>query len=185
MQEGLTAQVQARSLLDRFVPGQPIVGEQAQQGYLDLYAAFRRLDTAEKAAINDDIVFEIELIKQLEITRAINSSPSLSDKKDLIEAFVARVSVAGEVDQEWSAYVKARRDAELAHIIADESLVPDATREFIHRAFRDGVLQTTGVAITRVLPPASRFSAAGSHGEKKQRVLERLSEFFERYFGLG
>ena len=112
VQEGLTALVQARSLLDRFVPGQPIVGEQAQQGYLDLYAAFRRLDTA---------------------------------AKDLIEAFVARVLVVGEVDQEWSAYVEARRDAELAHIIADDSLMPDATREFIDHAFRDGVLQTTVV----------------------------------------
>ena len=237
-------------LLDRFVPGQPIVGEQEQREfvallgailrlqniltsfddfegneilterqmqdfrseYLDIYAELRR-PTDEKEAINDDIVFEIELIKQVEITvdyilllvqkyrddrgdgddrevraeitRAIDASPTLRNKKQLLEAFVDRVSVAGEVDQEWSAYVAARRDAELTQIIADESLVPDATREFIDRAFRDGVLQTTGVAITRVLPAASRFSAGGGHGEKKQRVLERLGEFFERYFGLG
>lgn len=31
----------------------------------------------------------------------------------------------------------------------------------------------------------SRFSAGGGHGEKKQRVLNRLGEFFERFFGLG
>ncbi|MER3388564.1 MAG: type I restriction endonuclease subunit R [Microcella sp.] len=180
--------------------------------YLDLYASLRR-PTDEKEAINDDIVFEIELIKQVEITvdyilllvqkyrdergdgddreiraeitRAIDASPSLRNKKDLIEAFVDRVSVAGQVDEEWSAYVAARRDAELTRLITDENLQPDATREFIDRAFRDGALQTTGVAITRVLPPASRFAPGGGHGEKKQRVLDRLGEFFERFFGLG
>jgi type I restriction enzyme R subunit len=180
--------------------------------YLDLYASLRQ-PTDEKETINDDIVFEIELIKQVEITvdyilllvqkyryergdgddkeiraeitRAIDASPSLRNKKDLIEAFVDRVSVAGQVDEEWSTYVAARRDAELTQLITDENLQPDATREFIDRAFRDGALQTTGVAITRVLPPASRFAPGGAHSEKKQRVLDRLAEFFERYFGLG
>lgn len=237
-------------LLDRFAPGQQIVGEQEQREfvallgailrlqniltsfddfagneiltdrqmqdyrseYLNIYAELRR-PTDEKESINDDIVFEIELIKQVEITvdyilllvqkyrdergdgddrevraeitRAIDASPSLRNKKELIEAFVDRVSVAGEVDQEWSAYVAARRDAELTQLIADENLQADATREFIDRAFRDGALQTTGVAITGVLPPASRFAPGGAHGEKKQRVLARLGEFFERYFGLG
>ena len=181
--------------------------------YLDIYASFRQQQEAEKELINDDVVFEIELIKQVEITvdfilllvqkyrdergdgddkeiraeitRAIDASPSLRNKKDLIEAFVDRVSVQGEVDAEWSAFIAARRDAELEQIIADENLRPDAAREFIDRAFRDGVIQTTGVAITRVLPPASRFSPDGGHGEKKQRVLDRLGEFFERFFGLG
>ena len=237
-------------LLDRFTPGQQIVGEQNQKDfiailgailrlqniltsfddfegneilterqmqdyrseYLNLYASLRR-PTDEKETINDDIVFEIELIKQVEITvdyilllvqkyreergdgddkevraeitRAIDASPSLRNKKDLIEAFVDRVSVAGAVDQEWADFVTSQRDTELAHLIADESLDEEATREFISRAFRDGIIQTTGVAITKVLPPASRFSPSGGHGEKKQRVLDRFTEFFERYFGLG
>ena len=180
--------------------------------YLDIYASIRR-PTDEKEVINDDLTFEIELIKQVEITvdyilllvqkyrdergdgddtevraqisRAIDASPSLRNKKELIEAFVDRVTATGAVDEEWTAYVAARRDAELTQLIADESLHPDATREFIDRAFRDGALQTSGVAITRVLPPASRFAPDGAHAAKKQRVLERLGEFFERYFGLG
>jgi len=120
-----------------------------------------------------------------EITRAIDASPSLRNKKDLIEAFVDRVTIAGSVDHEWAAFVAARRDAELTQLILDEGLNAEATREFIDRAFRDGTIQTTGVAITRVLPPVSRFAPGGGHGEKKQRVLDRLAEFFERYFGLG
>jgi len=238
-------------LLDKFPPGQQIVGEQAQKDFIALFSAILRLRNiltsfddfagneiltprqvddykseylnlwadwrpkvdGEKEAINDDIVFEIELIKQVEITvdyilllvqkyrdergdgdekevraqitRAIDASPSLRNKKDLIEAFVDRVSITGEVDSEWAAFVAARRDAELTHLIAEESLDAAATREFIDRAFRNGVIQTTGVAITKVLPPASRFSPSGGHGEKKQRVLDRFAEFFERYFGLG
>ena len=237
-------------LLDRFLPGQQIMGEQQKREfvallgailrlqniltsfddfegneilterqmqdyrseYLNIYAEIRR-PTDEKESINDDILFEIDLIKQVEITvdyilllvqkyrdergdgddrevraeitRAIDASPSLRNKKELIEAFVERLSVTGSVDDEWGAFVAARQDAELTQLIADEGLNPDATRDFIDRAFRDGTIQTTGVAITRVLPPVSRFTPGGDHGEKKQRVLDRFSEFFERYFGLG
>jgi type I restriction enzyme R subunit len=187
-------------------------GQDYRSIYLDLYAEFRKGKEAEKESINDDIVFEIELIKQVEInvdyilmlvqkyrdergdgddkeiraeiTRAIDASPSLRNKKDLIEAFIDRVSPTGDVDEEWAAYVTARRAAELDRIIEDENLRADETREFVERAFRDGGIQVTGTAITRVLPPASRFSAEGNHVEKKQRVLAKLGEFFERFFGL-
>ncbi len=188
-------------------------GQDYRSVYLDLYAEFRKEQDSEKESIIDDVVFEIELIKQVEInvdyilmlvqkyrdargdgddkeiraeiTRAIDASPSLRNKKDLIEAFVDRVSATGAIDEEWAAYVAARRAAELDKIIEDEELIPAETREFVERAFRDGAIQTSGTAITRVLPPASRFSADGGHGETKQRVLTKLGEFFERFFGLS
>lgn len=183
--------------------------------YLNLYAEFRKEGQSEKEAINDDVVFEIELIKQVEINvdfilmlvakwrdargngsdkemtalmdiqRSIDSSPTLRNKRDLILDFVDRVSASGEIDDEWRAYVEAQRVTELDAIITDENLKPDETRAFIDHAFRDGAIPTTGTAITKILPPASRFSAGGSHGEKKQRVLGRLGEFFERFFGLS
>lgn len=52
-------------------------------------------------------------------------------------------------------------------------------------AFHDGSIPATGTAITKILPPASQFSASGNHGEKKQRVIQRLDAFFERFFGLS
>ncbi|MHB1324075.1 MAG: type I restriction endonuclease subunit R [Coriobacteriia bacterium] len=186
-------------------------GQDYRSVYLDLYAEYRA--EAEKESINDDIVFEIELIKQVEInvdyvlmlvekwraahgdgtdkeirasiSRAIDASPSLRNKKDLIEAFVDSVSASGAVDAEWQAFILARREAELAAIIASEGLRPDETRAFIEIAFRDGAIRATGTAITKVLPPVSRFSSEGGHGERKQRVLAKLGEFFERFFGLG
>lgn len=138
-------------------------------------------------AINDDVVFEIELIKQVEINvdyilmlverylkakgtgkdkeiratieRTINSSPSLRNKKDLIEAFVDSVLPKVRVDAQWQA--------------------------FVDSAFRDGAIPTTGTAITKILPPMSRFSKNNQHSERKQTVLDKLAAFFERHFGLG
>lgn len=188
-------------------------GQDYRSVYLDLYAEFRKEGDAQKESINDDIVFEIELIKQVEInvdyilmlvnkyraehgdgddkeiraeiSRAIDASPSLRNKKDLIEDFVDSISLRGDTDEEWRAYIAARREAELASIIKDESLQPEATRAYVETAFRDGAISTGGIAITKVLPPASRFSPDGGHGDKKQRVVQRLEAFFDRFFGLS
>ena len=187
-------------------------GQDYRSVYLDLYADFRSTKESDKEQILDDIVFEIELIKQVEInvdyilmlvakmreakgdgldveiraqiTRAVDSSPTLRNKKDLIENFVDSVSATGEIDAEWRAFVDSRRTVELNQIIEDEKLKPDETREFVESAFRDGVIRTTGTAITKVMPATTRFSADGAHGEKKQRVLAKLIAFFERFLGL-
>jgi len=161
------------------------------------------------------VVFEIELIKQVEINvdyilmlvqkwceakgdgldkegeavariqRAVDASPSLRNKKDLIMAFVDSVSASGDLDGEWRTFVDVKRTQELERIIEEEALIPDATREFVNRAFRDGAIPVAGTAITKILPPTSRFTSNGGHGEKKQHVLARLRDFFERFFALS
>ncbi len=184
-----------------------------QSLYLNLYADFRSASDAEKERINDDVVFEIELIKQVEINvdyilllverylqakgsgadkeiratieRAVNASPSLRNKKDLIEQFVDSVSTKGKVDAQWLAFVEAKKAAELDQIIADEGLKAEETKVFVDNAFRDGAIPTAGTAITKILPPVSRFAKDNGHAVKKQTVLDRLAAFFERYFGLA
>jgi type I restriction enzyme R subunit len=184
-----------------------------QSLYLNLYAEFRSTSEAEKESINDDVVFEIELIKQVEINvdyilmlvekylkakgtgadkeiratieRAINASPSLRNKKDLIEQFVESVSSATKVDKEWLAFIASKKTEELERIIADEGLNAAETKAFVDNAFRDGAIPTTGTAITKILPPVSRFSKNNGHSVKKQSVLDKLAAFFERYFGLA
>jgi len=181
--------------------------------YLDLYAEFRKTREADKERINDDVVFEIELVKQVEInvdyilmlvaryrerfgdgedteiraeiTRAVDASPTLRNKRDLIEAFVDTVSLDGAVDAEWEEFVRVRRDAEIQAVIEEENLRPDETRAYVDDAFRAGELRTGGTAITTVLPPASRFARDGGHTEKKQRVIDKLRAFFDRFYGLG
>lgn len=203
---------------DEFAGHELITERQSQDYrsvYLDLYTYFRREKHADREPINEDIVFEIELIKQVEINvdyilmlvqkwrevrgdgsdkeieaaaaiqRAVDSSITLRNKKDLIMAFVDKVSAAGDLDDEWRAFITAERRAELDEIIAEEGLKPAETEAFLERAFRDGAIPVAGTAVTEILPPASRFSAQGGHGEMKQRVLARLGAFFERFFSLG
>ncbi len=201
---------------DDFTGQDPLTERQAQDyrsRYLDFYAEFRKDKDADKELINDDVVFEIELIKQVEInvdyilmlvekyrasfgdgddkeiraeiSRAVDASPSLRSKRDLVEDFVDSVSVTGAVDEQWQSFVAAKREAELDALITDQKLRPEETRAFIESAFRDGQLRTTGTAITKILPPVSRFATDGGHGEKKRTAVEALARFFERFFGLG
>ena len=187
-------------------------GQDYRSVYLDIYAEFRQGRDSDKEQIVEDLVFEIELIKQVEInvdyilmlvakfreakgdgndveireqiTRAVDSSPSLRNKKDLIESFVDSLSASDEVDQAWKAFIAKRQESELEQIISDEHLRPDETKAYMETAFRDGALRTTGTAITRVLPPATRFVPDGGHGQNKQRVFAKLIAFFERFFGM-
>lgn len=183
-----------------------------QSTYLDIWNDRKQERKSEKEQIVSDLVFEIELIKQVEInvdyilmlvqkyreergngqdqeiragiTRAIDSSPTLRNKKDLIENFVDTVSLEGSLEDEWTAYLEAQREKELGEIIAAENLKPEETAQFIDAAFREGSIRASGTAITKVLPPVSRFSKEKNHGEKKRRVVQKLGEFFERFFGL-
>ena len=119
-----------------------------------------------------------------EIRATIDSSPSLRNKKDLIQEFVDRVTVTEDVSDEWRAYVEAKRTAELERIITEENLRPEQTRAFVESAFRDGQVRATGTAITTILPTVSRFAKGSNHGAKKQTVIDKLTAFFERFSDL-
>lgn len=201
---------------DEFADQDPLSERQGQDYrsvYLDLYADWRPKTDGDKEIINDDVVFEIELVKQVEInvdyilllvekyraahgdgddkelraeiSRAVDASPTLRSKKDLVEDFVDSVSVDGAVDEQWQAFVAAKREGELEAIITEQKLRADETRAFIDAAFRDGLLRTSGTAITKILPPVSRFAPDGGHAETKKSVIVALSRFFDRFFGLG
>ena len=60
-----------------------------------------------------------------------------------------------------------------------------ARTAFVTNTFRDGAIPTTtGTAVTKILPPVSRFAAGNNHALKKQTLLEKLAAFFDRFFGL-
>ncbi len=179
--------------------------------YIDLYNEFRKGVEEEKENINDDVVFEMELIKQIEINidyvlglikkyhedhtknrellldinKAIDSSVELRNKKDLINQFITSLDVHGVVDEDWQKFVEEKKIEELEKIIDAESLDRDATYAFIKNAFRDGGVATTGTAISKVLPPVSRFSPTGERTQKREGVLNKLTSFFERFFDIS
>jgi type I restriction enzyme R subunit len=178
--------------------------------YIDLYQDFTRGKDADKENINDDIIFEIELIRQIEVNidyilmlvakyrdtncsdksilatidRAIGSSIELRSKKELIERFIEQVNITTQVEDDWALFVAEQKEKDLLVIIENEKLKPEETRKFMDNSLRHGVLKTTGTDIDNILPPISRFSGGG-RAAKKQSVIEKLMAFFEKYLGLG
>ncbi|MBT4455987.1 type I restriction endonuclease subunit R, partial [Candidatus Peregrinibacteria bacterium] len=179
--------------------------------YIDLYNEFRKGEDTEKENINDDIVFEMELIKQIEINidyvlalvkiyhedhtknkeilldinKAIDSSIELRNKKELINQFIASLEINSVVDEDWQEFVNKKKVEELEKIIKNENLDHDQTYKFVQNAFRNGNISTTGTAIAKVLPPVSRFSPDGERTKKRESVLDKLMSFFERFFDIS
>ena len=180
-----------------------------QSHYIDIHDEIRPDEKAEKENINDDIVFEMELIKQVDINidyilmlvakyhdsncqdaeilvdikKAIGGSIELRSKKQLIEDFIAQINTSTDIQKDWQSYIAKKREEELIAIIAEQKLKPEETKTFIENSFRDGILRTTGTDIDKILPPTSRFGG-GNRSEVKKNVIERLKEFFEKYFGV-
>ena len=118
----------------------------------------------------------------ISIDKAINSSLQLRSKKELIKGFIRTVNTSTEVDADWRRFVLEQKESDLASIISEEKLKPDEARKFTDNAFRDGVLKTTDTNIDKIMPPVSRFG--GGRAEKKQGIIDKLTRFFEKYFGL-
>ena len=200
------------STFDQF-EGQEILTDRQlqdyQSNYLDLQDKWRKRRTGDKENINDDLVFETELIRQVEInidyilllvqkyhntnctnkeilvniSKAIGSSMQLRSKKELIENFINSVNADTDVEQSWKDYVQHQKEEDLKDLIESENLKPEETVKFIESSFRDGQVRTTGTDIDKILPPMSRFGG-GNRQEKKKTVIEKIQAFFERYFGL-
>jgi len=179
--------------------------------YINLYNDFRGKNKGDNENINDDIVFEMELIKQVEInidyilqlirkyhdghlkdkeivisiSKAIDSSVELRNKKELIEQFIESLTPTTNVDDDWHSFVDEKKLEELDSIITEEVLDKDETYKFINNAFRDGFIQTTGTALTKVLPPVSRFTPTGDRTKKRDTVLEKLSAFFSKFWDIS
>ena len=192
-----------------------LLSERDLQDYLGRYQDLRdewkrRRDNGESTDIIDDIVFEVELIKQIEINidyilmlvkkyhdthcedkevlitirKAIEASPELRSKKDLIEAFINGINEVDDVMIEWHDYVVQMRESELLIIIEEEKLKEDETRKFLENAFREGEVKTVGTDIDKLMPPVSRFGG-GNRANKKKNVITRLKAYFDKFYGVG
>jgi len=189
--------------------GKEIFTEADLQDYLSYYGMM--YDEFKVVVVKDDvsadIVFEMELVKQIvvnidyilnlikqyhdkhvldkeipaDISRAISSNPELKPKKELIERFITGLNAESDVMTEWSKFKAEQKEKELSQIIADEKLKEEPTRELVEKMFRIGECEPSDAAIAEILPPISRFKA-GLLAETKMRVVERLKEFFARYF---
>ena len=193
--------------------GNELISERNLQDYLGRYQDLReawKCKRQESTDITDDVVFEIELIRQIEINidyilmlvkkyhdthcedkevlitinKAMNASSQLRSKKQLIETFIAGISDVDDVMDEWNEFVIEQRNHDFNAIITEEKLKPEDTRKFMENAFRDGEIKTVGTDIDKLMPPISRFGGGG-RAKKKQGVIDKMKSFFEKYFGIG
>ena len=182
------------------------------QNYTGIYNDFhdKYRNYIDKEDISDDIVFEMELVKQIEVNidyilmlvekyhksncedkailtaidTAIKSSLELRSKKALIDAFVATITVKTDVNSEWASFVRGQQVKDLEALVVEENLNAKETRKYLLNAFREGQIQTNGTDINKVLPPVSRFGNK-NRALKKQAVIKKLKAFFDKYYGLG
>lgn len=203
------------SSFDQF-KGQEILSQRDfqdyQSRYIDLYQEYRGEQNGERENINDDIQFEMELIRQVDINidyilmlvekyhakncedqeilasidRAIDSSIQLRSKKELIHGFINTMNAATVVERDWHTFVAQQKEADLGEIIQTEKLKPEETKRFLDNSFRDGTLKTTGTDIDKLMPPVSRFGGGGGkRAAKKQGIIAKLASFFEKYLGVA
>lgn len=211
------AVLRMRNLLSSFddFENRGILSEREMQDYLSRYQDLkdewsRKRPDPEREDITDDVVFELELIKQIDINidyilllvakyhdshcsdneilisirKAVDSSPELRSKKTLIENFIAGINDISDVFAEWHSYIAEQKERELKELIESEKLKEDETRRFIDNSFKDGAIKTSGTDVDDLLPPISRFGS-GKRAEKKRSVIEKLRNFFEQFYGVG
>ncbi|WP_086301497.1 type I restriction endonuclease subunit R [Campylobacter devanensis] len=200
------------SSFDKF-KGMEILSEGDFQNYLGKYEDLNdefKSKSEDSESIKDDLVFEMELVRQLEVNidyililvtkyhksncknqeirssidKAIRASMSLRSKKDLIDGFINKINADTDVMTDWAKFVKEQKESDLKDLIKDENLKESETRKFIDSSFRDGQVKTIGTDIEKILPPMGRFNG-GNRNERKQAIIEKLLKFFDKYFGLG
>lgn len=189
--------------------GKEIFTEADLQDYLSYYGML--YDEFKVVVVKDDvsadIVFEMELVKQIvvnidyilnlikqyhdkhildkeipaDITRAISSNPELKPKKELIERFIMSLNAESDVMVDWAKFKAEQKEKELSRIIAEETLKEEPARALVEKIFRIGECEPSDAAIAEILPPISRFKS-GLLSETKLRVVEKLKDFFVRYF---
>ena len=202
------------SSFDKF-EGNAILSERDFQDYLGTYTdIYEELkggkNDGEAESIKDDIVFEMELVKQVEVNidyilmlvakyhesnctdkeilvsidKAIKSSLALRSKKELIDGFIAKINVQTDVMNDWSKFVKEQKEKDLKNLIEEEKLNEKETRKFIDNSFREGQIKTTGTDIEKILPPMRRFGG-GNKKERKETIIGKVIKFFDKYFGIS
>ena len=200
------------SVFDQFEEVDMLSGRDVQDYtsiYLDLADKYRR-EKKDKEDICDDVIFEMELVKQVEvnidfilflveqyrkshqqdaeirarISKAIDSSPDLRDKKELIEKFIDQLTPNSEVDAAWRGYVNREKIKQFEAIVTEESLKRDQAVEFIENAYERGYVPEGGMELDSMMPPINPFDPSADRQGKIQRVIERLKEFFNRFAGI-
>ena len=120
----------------------------------------------------------------ISIQKAITSSPDLRNKKYLIEEFISTLDGHSDVYKEFEVFMNSKKKEELDKIIAEENLNSEETYNFVRKSFENVSVEATGTEIAKILPPMSRFSQNSNRSEKKNNVITKLMDFFDKFFSI-
>ncbi|GAA8021431.1 type I restriction endonuclease subunit R [Helicobacter pylori] len=183
-----------------------------QSKYLDFYDAMRPEKGRDKEEINDDLIFEIELIKQVEVNidyilnliekyakeddleiqgvktkiePILNSSIELRNKKDLIMGFIDKYNKDEEVHEYFQNYIHQKREEEFQNIIKENRLNEEKAYSFMQHAFSGGEINFSGTEFPKIIEEkVSRFDKNSRYQEVKEKVAASLSRFFHCFCDL-
>lgn len=179
--------------------------------YIELYNEFRNKTKQEKIDVTEDVVFEMGLIKSIEVNidyilglvkkyhdsnmedkevlvtiqKSIMARPDLRNKKDLIMAFIESLDQDPSVYADFESFMNNKKKEELDKIIVEENLNKEETYNFIRKSFEQGRVETTGTEVSTILPPMSMFTPNNDRPEKKNKVIDKLLEFFDKFFSIS
>ena len=122
---------------------------------------------------------------RVKISKSIDSSPDLRDKKELIERFIDALTPDGDVDAEWKAYINKAKREQFNRIIEEEQLRKEKALDFIENAFQRGYVPEGGMELDGIMPPLNPFDKAANRQGKIQKVLERIKSFFNKFYDVS
>ena len=182
-----------------------------QSLYIEIYNDFRNKRKREKTDVTDDVVFEMELIKSIDVNidyilglvkkyhdtnmedkeilvtiqKTIMASPDLRNKKDLIMSFIESLNQNSDVYKDFETFMNSKKKEELDKIIKEENLNREETYKFIKKSFEQGKVETNGTEVSEILPPMNMFTPTNDRQEKKNKVIDKLLEFFDKFFSIS
>lgn len=162
----------------------------------------------------NDVVFEIDLLKSQEINldyilelifetnqtkkdkdaliedvrRLIRSSIGNRAKESLIVEFINESNLDDIEDkagiiQAFFTYAQKRQAEEIKSLIQEEKLNADAAKRYIMTSLRKEYASENGTELNEILPKMSPLNPA--YLTKKQSVFQKISEFVNKFKGIG
>ena len=205
------ALLRVRNILLVFDEFQDVMNDADTQDYSSIYQDLkdkwkRQVEAGESVDIQDDIVFETELLEQISvdisyildmvkkykglpnddkeleirILKAVDSSPLLRSKKKLIEAFLKGLVDVSDLESQWIEFLAEEKEKALTDIITKFKLNEALLRDFIDDAIEKDGMSFDGPQFDAVLPKISLFDKI--RGDTKQAIQDSLAEFWEIFY---
>lgn len=176
--------------LEEFVQDGPFFNEREMQDYqsvyFDLYDKYRGRPGSEEVPIEDDLLFEIELVRSVEIDlqyllnlikekyqegtkkvdvvdivmKSVSSSFDLRPKEKLIRQFLEEYNYNGESDvlDEWTAHVASTLRREMEAYAREKNIDLTKLTTIVKKSLRERRVEREGTDLASVVPPKSLFS---------------------------